>query len=162
DEIPRFLASVDQPTVDGANTFVVSQAARRAGLTVALSGLGGDELFGGYASFRDVPRSGTLRSRLRPLSPIAPLRPPPLRRAPARRNGRGAAAPAHTPPPPPPPAGGPPPPPARAGRPTRCPTAAPHPAVSPAKPLRNFSRKPTIPMRRTRSPASNSAATCAT
>ena len=73
DEIPRFLASVDQPTVDGANTFVVSQAARRAGLTVALSGLGGDELFGGYASFRDVPRSGMLRSRLGPFSPIARL-----------------------------------------------------------------------------------------
>ncbi len=62
-DLPRLLRAVDQPTVDGFNTFVVSRAARRAGLTVALSGLGGDELFGGYASFRDVPRAGRLVKR---------------------------------------------------------------------------------------------------
>jgi asparagine synthase (glutamine-hydrolysing) len=56
-DLPEVLAAMDQPTVDGFNTFFVSRAARRAGLTVALSGLGGDELFGGYASFRDVPRA---------------------------------------------------------------------------------------------------------
>jgi asparagine synthase (glutamine-hydrolysing) len=55
DDLPDGLASIDQPSVDGFNTFFVSRAARRAGLTVALSGLGGDELFGGYASFRDAP-----------------------------------------------------------------------------------------------------------
>lgn len=56
-QMPRVLAAMDQPTVDGFNTFFVSQAARARGLPVALSGLGGDELFGGYASFSDVPRA---------------------------------------------------------------------------------------------------------
>lgn len=71
DALPRALAAIDQPTIDGTNTFVVSAAAREAGLTVALSGLGADELFGGYASFRDVPRAMTMRRRFRPAPLLA-------------------------------------------------------------------------------------------
>lgn len=50
-ELPRALAAMDQPSVDGVNSYVVSKAVRGAGLKVALSGLGGDELFAGYPSF---------------------------------------------------------------------------------------------------------------
>ena len=51
DEMPNALAAVDSPTGDGFNTYVVSKATKRAGITVALSGLGGDELFAGYPYF---------------------------------------------------------------------------------------------------------------
>jgi asparagine synthase (glutamine-hydrolysing) len=50
-----WLAAADRPSIDGLNTFVVSGAVKEAGMTVALSGLGADELFGGYPQFRSVP-----------------------------------------------------------------------------------------------------------
>jgi asparagine synthase (glutamine-hydrolysing) len=50
-ELPKILAAMDQPTNDGVNTYFVARAAREAGLTVVLSGLGGDELFWGYRHY---------------------------------------------------------------------------------------------------------------
>lgn len=51
-ELPEALTALDQPSTDGFNTYIVSKGVKEAGVTVALSGLGGDELFGGYDSFR--------------------------------------------------------------------------------------------------------------
>lgn len=66
-----FLAAADQPSIDGLNTFAVSRLAREHGMKVVLSGLGGDELFGGYKSFDEVPR---LTAVNRALSYAGPLR----------------------------------------------------------------------------------------
>jgi len=55
-DLDDIVAAMDQPTIDGINTYYVSRATRRSGTVVALSGLGGDELFCGYPSFRQTPR----------------------------------------------------------------------------------------------------------
>jgi asparagine synthase (glutamine-hydrolysing) len=67
EQLPAAAAALDQPSADGVNTYVVSRAVRDAGLVVALSGLGGDEVFAGYDHFR---RIGILR-RLAPVTRIA-------------------------------------------------------------------------------------------
>jgi len=54
--IPDALRAMDLPTLDGVNAYFVSRETRAAGVKVALSGLGGDEVFAGYTSFRTVPR----------------------------------------------------------------------------------------------------------
>ena len=54
--LAKFLEASDQPSIDGFNTFCVSKLANDRGLTVVLSGVGGDEIFGGYQSFQLVPR----------------------------------------------------------------------------------------------------------
>jgi asparagine synthase (glutamine-hydrolysing) len=68
--INDFFDCMDQPTIDGLNTYLVSYAAAKHGLKVALSGLGGDELFGGYPSFRDVPQLARWGRRLSILQPL--------------------------------------------------------------------------------------------
>lgn len=55
-DLPKIVEAMDQPSIDGVNTWFVAKAARERGLKVAISGLGGDELMGGYPSFRDVPK----------------------------------------------------------------------------------------------------------
>lgn len=64
------LHAMDQPTIDGINTWFVAKAAAAQGLKVALSGIGGDELFGSYPSFRQVP---ALQRRMHPLARVPRL-----------------------------------------------------------------------------------------
>src|SRR5205823_6690453 len=63
-ELPRLIDRMDQPSIDGVNSYFVGKAAADAGLKVALSGLGGDELFGSYPSFHEIPRLVNTVSRI--------------------------------------------------------------------------------------------------
>jgi asparagine synthase (glutamine-hydrolysing) len=63
-QLPRALGAMDQPSIDGINSYVVSGAAAEAGLKVALSGLGGDEVFAGYRHFRTIARDEARRRGL--------------------------------------------------------------------------------------------------
>ncbi len=54
--LPKILSDMDQPSIDGLNTWMVAKAAADFNLKVALSGIGGDELLGGYSTFKSVPK----------------------------------------------------------------------------------------------------------
>jgi asparagine synthase (glutamine-hydrolysing) len=70
EDIPNIMSAMDQPTTDGVNTWFVSKAASEIGLKVAVSGVGGDELFSGYPTFRDIPRWVSMNA---PLSKVPGL-----------------------------------------------------------------------------------------
>jgi asparagine synthase (glutamine-hydrolysing) len=69
--LPEALGAMDQPTIDGINTYLVSAKTRAAGVKVALTGLGADEMFAGYSNFRRVPRMEVLSKRFERLPKLA-------------------------------------------------------------------------------------------
>ncbi len=73
DEVDHIRRAMDQPSIDGVNTFFVSREAARAGMKVALAGTGGDELFGGYSSFVEIPRAAARLSRIPMSRPLGKL-----------------------------------------------------------------------------------------
>ncbi|MCW3849358.1 asparagine synthase (glutamine-hydrolyzing) [Sphingomonas sp. LB-2] len=70
-DLPKILDAMDQPSIDGVNSWFVSKAATEIGCKGAVSGLGGDELFGGYPSFRDLPSWTAKFARARPIGTLA-------------------------------------------------------------------------------------------
>src|SRR5712692_9104586 len=69
--LPEALCAMDQPTIDGINTYLVSAKTRAAGVKVALTGLGADEMFAGYSNFRRVPRMEAFSKRFGRLPRLA-------------------------------------------------------------------------------------------
>src|SRR5262249_47669697 len=69
-DLPRVLSRLDQPTIDGVNSFYVSRAVAATGVKAVLSGAGGDELFGGYPSFSRLPRAMRAKRAAGPLWPL--------------------------------------------------------------------------------------------
>src|SRR5216684_3996127 len=69
--LPDALCAMDQPTIDGINTYLVSAKTRAAGVKVALTGLGADEMFAGYSNFRRVPKMEVLSKRFGRLPRLA-------------------------------------------------------------------------------------------
>lgn len=69
--LPDALRAMDQPTIDGINTYLVSAKTRAAGVKVALTGLGADEMFAGYSNFRRVPKLEALSKRFGRLPKLA-------------------------------------------------------------------------------------------
>ena len=65
-----YLRSMDQPSIDGLNTLAVSRLAQSCGLKAMLSGLGADELFGGYPSVRAIPRFTAWHRRVAMTGPL--------------------------------------------------------------------------------------------
>jgi len=71
ESLPGAVGAMDQPSLDGINTFTISGLARQAGLKAALSGIGGDEIFAGYRTFRTTRRLEVLHSAMPALGPSA-------------------------------------------------------------------------------------------
>ena len=72
-DIPAILGAMDQPSIDGVNTWFASKAVAERGFKVVLSGVGGDELFCGYSSFRDVPRFHAVGRQLQRLGSLGQI-----------------------------------------------------------------------------------------
>ena len=69
--LPDAFRAMDQPTIDGINTYLVSAKARGAGVKVALTGLGADEMFAGYSNFKRVPKMERMAARLKQVPALA-------------------------------------------------------------------------------------------
>jgi asparagine synthase (glutamine-hydrolysing) len=73
-DLPAIVERLDQPTLDAVNTYYVSAAVAETGIKAVLSGAGGDEMFGGYPSFRRLPAATRWKRRLQPIAPaMTPL-----------------------------------------------------------------------------------------